>query len=94
MAQWRCRAPAVVEPTMKRTVPLILALALCAPLSLPAAAQAAKKEPSAGQTAARERQKQCGAEWKQAKAAKTVAAGTTWPKFWSDCNKRLKGTKV
>ena len=90
---WR-RAPAVVEKLMKPLVSLILAVALAVPLSHPVAAQAAKKEPSAGQLAAREREKQCGAEWKQAKAAKTVAAGTTWPKFWSDCNKRLKGTKV
>ena len=49
-----------------------------------------KKEPSAGQLAARERQKKCGAEWKEAKAANKVEKGTTWPKFWSACNKRLK----
>jgi hypothetical protein len=49
----------------------------------------AKKEPSAGQLAARERQKKCAVEWKEAKAANKVE-GTTWPKFWSACNKRLK----
>jgi hypothetical protein len=49
-----------------------------------------KKEPSAGQVAARERQKKCGVEWKEAKAAGKIEKGTTWPKFWSDCNKRLK----
>ena len=70
---WR-RAPAVVEKLMKPLVSLILAVALAAPLSKPVAAQAAKKEPSAGQLAARERQKQCGAEWKQATAAKTVSS--------------------
>jgi hypothetical protein len=48
-----------------------------------------KKEPSAGQLAARERQKKCAVEWKEAKAANKVE-GTTWPKFWSACNKRLK----
>ena len=48
-----------------------------------------KKEPTAGQLAARERQKKCAAEWKEAKAANKVE-GTTWPKFWSACNKRLK----
>ena len=51
---------------------------------------AAKKEPSAGQAAARERQKKCGAEWKEAKAAGKIEKGTNWPKFWSACNKRLK----
>jgi hypothetical protein len=48
-----------------------------------------KKEPSAGQLAAREQQKKCAVEWKEAKAANKVE-GTTWPKFWSACNKRLK----
>lgn len=49
-----------------------------------------KKEPSAGQRAARERQKKCAVEWKEAKAANKVEKGATWSKFWSDCNKRLK----
>lgn len=48
-----------------------------------------KREPTQGQLAARERQKQCGVEWKEAKAAGKTK-GTTWPKFWSACNKRLK----
>ena len=41
-----------------------------------------KQEPSAGQLAARERQKKCGAEWKEAKASNKIEKGTTWPKFW------------
>jgi hypothetical protein len=45
-----------------------------------------KKEPSAGQLATRERQKKCGAEWKEAKASNKIEKGTTWPKFWSACN--------
>ncbi len=49
-----------------------------------------KKEPSAGQLATRERQKKCGAEWKEAKASNKIEKGTTSPKFWSACNKRLK----
>jgi hypothetical protein len=49
-----------------------------------------KKEPSAGQLAARERQTKCAAEWKETKAAAKAEKGATWPKFWSDCNKRLK----
>ncbi len=51
----------------------------------------AKKEPSAGLMAMRERQKKCGAEWKEAKAAGKVAKEMKWPKYWSACNKRLKG---
>ena len=49
-----------------------------------------KKEPRAGQLATRDRQKKCGAEWKEAKAGNKIEKGTTWPKFWSACNKRLK----
>jgi hypothetical protein len=48
------------------------------------------KKPSASVTALRERQKKCGAEWKEAKAAGKVEKGMTWPKYWSSCNKRLK----
>jgi hypothetical protein len=49
-----------------------------------------KTGPSAGQLAARERQKKCAAEWKETKTAGKTDKGATWPKFWSDCNKRLK----
>ena len=49
-----------------------------------------KQEPSAGQLATRERQKKCAAEWKETKAAGKAEKDATWPKFWSDCNKRLK----
>ncbi|MBI3703873.1 MAG: hypothetical protein HY244_08510 [Rhizobiales bacterium] len=49
-----------------------------------------KKAPSAGQTAMRERQKKCGAEWKAAKAAGKIEKGQKWPQYWSACNKRLK----
>lgn len=38
-----------------------------------------KKDPSAGQLATRERQKMCGAEWKEAKAGNKIEKGTTWP---------------
>ena len=50
-----------------------------------------KKPPSAGQVAMHERQKKCAAEWKQAKADGKLEKGMKWPKFWSACNKRLKG---
>ena len=56
----------------------------------PAKDATTKKEPSAGQLAARERQKKCAAEWKDAKAGGKVEKDATWPKDWSACNKRLK----
>jgi hypothetical protein len=49
-----------------------------------------KKPPTAGQLAARARQKQCGAEWRAAKKAGKIEKGMTWPKYWSACNKRLR----
>jgi hypothetical protein len=62
----------------------------------PGMAQAKKKgaekpQATAGQLAARERQKKCGAEWKEAKAAGKIEKGMKWPQYWSACNKRLKG---
>ena len=54
---------------------------------------ASKKEPTVGQVAARERQKKCAGEWKEAKAAGKTQ-GLKWPKFWSQCNARLKGNSA
>jgi hypothetical protein len=53
---------------------------------------ASQKEPSPRQLATKERQRKCAAEWKAAKAAGKVEAGMKWPKYWSACNARLKGT--
>ncbi|WP_230531093.1 hypothetical protein [Microvirga roseola] len=41
--------------------------------------------------AARERMAKCSLEWKAAKGGGKLNTGMTWPKFWSACNKRLKG---
>jgi hypothetical protein len=54
------------------------------------AAGAEKRKPSAALTAMRDRQKKCGTEWKEAKAAGKVPKGQRWPQYWSACNKRLK----
>ena len=59
-----------------------------APAAIPAKKDTSKTSP--GVAAMRERQKKCGAEWKEAKAAGKVEKGVTWPKYWSACNKRLK----
>jgi hypothetical protein len=50
----------------------------------------AKATKGGGREAARARQRACGEEWKADKAAGKVAAGMTWPKYWSECNKRKK----
>ena len=49
-----------------------------------------KRPRSAAQTATASRQHQCGDQWKADKAAGKIAAGQTWPQYWSACNKRLK----
>jgi uncharacterized low-complexity protein len=49
-----------------------------------------KSKTSSATAAMRERQKKCGAEWKEAKVAGKVEKGTKWPQYWSACNKRLK----
>lgn len=43
--------------------------------------------------AASERRKKCGAEWKEAKTAGKTE-GLKWPKFYSQCNARLKGNSA
>ncbi|MFY9289334.1 MAG: hypothetical protein WAP03_01340 [Methylorubrum rhodinum] len=88
---------------------LLAAFALAAPLLLmqvaPTTAQAAKdapketaketaKEPSVAQSAARERQKKCGAEWRALTAAEKTAQGPKWPQYYSKCVKRLKEKKA
>jgi len=47
-----------------------------------------KSEDKSGMTF-NERRKKCSAEWKEMKATGKTSA-LKWPKFWSDCNKRLK----
>lgn len=54
----------------------------------------AKKPASAGLKAWHARQKKCGAEWREAKAAGKIEKNQTWPKYLSDCNKRLKAAST
>lgn len=65
-----------------------------APGSSTAVTPKPKRTPTPGQIAARERQKKCAAEWKVAKDAGKIEKGMKWPRFWSACNKRLKGTST
>jgi hypothetical protein len=76
-------------------IALAAALTLAAVTGAPAFAQDNKpaKPMSAAQTALRDRQKACGAEWKTVKASGKAEAGMKWPKFWSACNTRMKADK-
>jgi hypothetical protein len=53
-----------------------------------------KKEPTVGQMAGRDRMRKCAKEWKDLKAANKVESGMRWPKFYSQCNTRLKEQKA
>ncbi|MER2268642.1 hypothetical protein [Methylobacterium oxalidis] len=81
--------------------PLLLAqqpaLAKDPPAAKPAAAEPAAREakdPTPGQSAARERQKTCGAEWRGLSATEKAAQGPKWPQYFSKCVKRLKQQKA
>jgi hypothetical protein len=53
-------------------------------------APAATKKPADPQEAEHARERACGADWKAERAAGKVPAGMTWPKYWSECDKRKK----
>jgi hypothetical protein len=85
---------------LKRTLAIAFSAALFATTTTaalilsvePAVAEMAKsKEKSKDKSGMsfNERRKKCSAEWKEMKAAGKTSA-LKWPKFWSDCNKRLK----
>lgn len=79
---------------LKYVIPAAVALLLtAAPLSFdanPVFAASAKKQQTEAQKAAQERRRKCAEEWKQARLAKKVEKGMTWPKFNAACQKRLK----
>jgi hypothetical protein len=54
------------------------------------AGTAAEKPMSPGRQAMIARERACGAEWKEAKAAGKIPAGQKWPQYWSACDKRKK----
>jgi hypothetical protein len=86
-------APATAAPAN----PLKPAAPAAAPAAkAPAAAEksaAPAKPVSEGQAAMRARQKKCGEEWKAQKAElKKKDPALKWPKYWSECNKRLKAS--
>ena len=56
----------------------------------PKTAATTAKKPADPQEAEHARERACAADWKAAKAAGKVAAGATWPSYWSDCDKRKK----
>jgi hypothetical protein len=90
-----CRTGTAAPAAAKPATPPTAATPAAAPPAAVAPAPAAKSSPAAtakatdGKQAETARIKACGAEWKADKAAGKTA-GLTWPKYWSDCNKRKK----
>ena len=82
-------APAA-KPVATAPVVVAAAPAVKKPIILAPKATAATA-PSGAIASEQARIKECGAEWKIAKASKTVPAGQTWPQYWSACDARLKG---
>ena len=79
----KCRADAekpAAAPTM----------APAAPAATTKMAPAATKKSTDGRQAEYARERACAADWKTDKAAGRVPAGMTWPKYWSECDKRKK----
>ena len=82
-----CRGPTVPAAA----APAKPAPAATATPAAPKPAEAAPTtKPSGGHEAEVARERACGKEWKADKAAGKIAPGMTWPKYWSECNKRKK----
>lgn len=60
------------------------------PAARPRTTGAAGRPLTPGQMAERTRIQKCGQEWQANKAAGRIAAGQTWPRYWSACNTRMK----
>jgi hypothetical protein len=84
----KCRAEA--EKPAAATTPAAAPAAPATPAATARPAPAATKKPADGRQAEYARERACGADWKADKAAGKVPAGMTWPKYWSECNKRKK----
>lgn len=61
-----------------------------APAAAPKMAPTTAKKPADGRQAEYARERACAADWKAEKAAGKIPAGMTWPKYWSECDKRKK----
>ncbi|WP_375410204.1 hypothetical protein [uncultured Methylobacterium sp.] len=59
-----------------------------------AAREPAAKEMTVGQSAARQRQKACGTQWRALSVSEKATQGPKWPQYFSKCVKRLKEQKA
>ena len=83
-------APATPAPAAAAN-PLKPDTAAPAASSTTAATPAKAPAATGGRAAMLARERQCGAEWKAQKVTLVAQTpGLTWPKYWSQCNTRLK----
>lgn len=59
-----------------------------------AAREPAAKEMTVGQSAARQRQKTCGTQWRALSVSEKATQGPKWPQYFSKCVKKLKEQKA
>lgn len=90
VAECRAAKPAAATPAATPApAPAAAAKPAAAPAATPAAKPVATTKPVDGRQAEYARERACGVDWKADKAAGKTA-GLTWPKYWSECNKRKK----
>lgn len=58
------------------------------------AREPAAKEMTVGQSAARQRQKTCGTQWRALSVSEKATQGPKWPQYFSKCVKKLKEQKA
>ena len=56
----------------------------------PAPKSTSTPKATGGREAMIARERACGKDWKADKAAGKIPQGMTWPKYWSECDKRKK----
>jgi len=83
----QCGAEAAAPPAPPATPPATPA-AETKPAETPKAGET--KPASPGRQAMIARERACGKEWREAKAAGKIEAGMKWPQYWHECNKRKK----
>jgi hypothetical protein len=76
--------------TTTTTLVILPAGPAAAEMAAPMKESKKKSEDKSGMSG-KERMAKCSAEWKEMKAAGKTA-GQKWPQFYSECNKRLKGS--
>ena len=91
LAQCRSSLPKTAAPVAVSKPITTPAVAQVKPAASSPAVHRTNGQPTANELAARARQKDCGRQWSAAKTAGKIPAGQSWPQYWSQCNKRMKG---